>query len=329
MARVFLGLLLSALLVAAAPVSARELEAFEEAGWAGVAIADDGSNAFTGCMIGASSSDGMLFFTLSAGSDFFVSVQSPAWRFNVGQSVRGRLEVGRYYFEGDGTADTADTATFIITATDDNYELFQRGNTLRVRIDGRSRSYSLRGSRRAMDRLVTCVATHLANAATVAAAANDRTDKRLEATTLLTNVLAGIAPAGFQVVEDPQMRKDFNEPDVLWGSNEYMGMVNILDTFANYSIDEVAALRGADMGECGAGVNIASKRDTVQGVSVFTSMIECRVEGQSPLYFTRILLPRKAGGYVEFGFVVIGNALQTPAVKAEQLTQALYREALK
>jgi hypothetical protein len=104
----------------------------------------------------------------------------------------------------------------------------------------------------------------------------------------------------------------------------------VLDTFQGYSIDEVAALRGAYVGDCGGGVNIASKRDTVQGFQVFTSMVECRVEGESPLYFTRLLVPRQAGGYIEFGFVVIGAAsLQGPAVTTDQLTQALYREVLQ
>lgn len=329
MRRLFLGLVLPALLPLQAEAGRSEL--FEIGNWVGAAYFDDEEGgAFSYCAVASrQNDDNILYFNLGRDGRFLVSVRSPTFSFTRDQNIPARMSIDGHRFNGEGGAWAEDTASFELPTNEGNYSLLQRGNRAEFWIGGRTYSFSLRGSSRALDRLAECVAENNRSPASPpqGPVTGDRTAQRLEATTLLTNVIGGIAPAGFRIVTDGATRAP-QPSDVAWISESMIGSVDILDTMGEMSMDEVAAYRSSNNSVCDAGVNVASKRDAINGVSVVTTMVDCRTEGKNPLVINRILVPRESGGYVEFAFGTVDREglPDDPAVLTDRFRDAVYRQ---
>ncbi len=248
---------------------AAELGRFEEAGWEGNAFTSDRTGDFTGCAISAPYNSGaLLLFTLDSSYQFGIGLAHSDWLFKEGQDVFAVMKIDQGTpFSGTGTAVDTDQLKFQIESTAANYNEFRYGRILVVHFDGKKFEFDLDGTARALAKLVTCVEVYSTGQENESPATPpesvERWAQRVEAMEIATNIASTAGMEDFQIIGDDELRAQMNNPDVLWAAEGFVGVANVVDMNADFSIDEVAAIRAANSG-CDAGQNTAIKRQTVK-----------------------------------------------------------------
>jgi hypothetical protein len=243
-------------------------------------------------------------------------------------------------FAGKGVAFSEMRAAFGIDATAANFQLFRDGRRLHVRLEGQTFDYFLEGSAKALSTLLSCVdaytvvakapaeppgaeqnvgktppaqpKTKESQAASTAPAPAEaektssdptRAAQRLEATEIATNIAADAGLQGFRVINDQEQRKKAGNPDVLWVAGALIGSANILDGVSGLSIDEVAAVRAAQLSGCDREKSTAAKRENVEGVVTVSTLIRCVDANDKPIVIDNTLIERRPGVFFEFEFI--------------------------
>jgi hypothetical protein len=267
-------------------------------------------------------------------------VSHPAWSFREGQAVSAELQVDDgASFSGKGVAFGEMRAAFGIDGTAANYQLFRRGRRLHVRLDGQPYDFFLEGSAKALSTLINCVDAYTAVAQAPAEAAAEkqsghkqpsqaqpknkqsevassapaqtetkatdptRTAQRLEATEIATNIAADAGLQGFRVINDQEQRKKAGNPDVLWVAGSLIGSANIIDDVPDLTIDEVAAVRAAQVTGCDREKSTAAKRENLDGVATVSTLIRCVDANDKPIVIDNTLIERRTGVFFEFELI--------------------------
>ncbi|TXL80455.1 hypothetical protein FHP25_05365 [Vineibacter terrae] len=241
---------------------------FASGNWRGAAFEANGR--FTHCGMSARYRSGIsMFFSVSGDWTWRIAWQHDDWRLTVGQAVPVTFWIDSFQpRQVNAKATQASFAIAELPAEANMFDLFRRGYMLYVTAEGRRFQFSLDGTYAALTSLGMCVKQQRQIAGLDPAPTPPQLrgpaphepqptprpqadlpqptmEQRLQAMTVVANMLAQSDMGGFRILSDSELRtldnSFLNIGHIVWQGPRVLGMLRIIPRGAAASVDEVAA----------------------------------------------------------------------------------------
>jgi hypothetical protein len=333
------------------------------AAWQIGAYTHDNTGAFSHCAMSTAYRSGItMYFAVSANYTWRVGWSHPSWNLTKGQKINIALYI-------DGSAANWVTAVAYgptlafaeLPATASLFDLFRKGYHLTVMAQGNRYDFNLDGTYAALTDLGNCVARYepgraqpsanpppiigsaqppvTPHSASTSAAptvpASLTAEQRLEATTLVANLLSQGDLTGYRILS-PKDVQELKVPalftwDVVWRSEDVLGAMRIVPSKIAGSTSAIAsAMISGDSKDCsGSFASGSTPDDKSKGTTrVFTV---CKTDKQAwEAHY--IVTPRDDGGFylfATFGRAASSEAAASSSNHADGLLRAAVFEVLK
>ncbi len=317
----FAALAVTVALLAGPAVAQKKVEQFVTGNWRGQAYFD-GSGVFTSCSMYAKYRSGIsLYFGLTRKGRFRIGFWKADWALAEGSRHAVAIYVDRRrIFRGTATVVSFRNASMVRVDLPLSAALINRfrgGYVLHV--DGsRGRiGFSLSGSSAALYKLITCVTSHIKNAVRMkprppatsdnpfggptARAPSQTPDTapspesdRVRAVTLIANVLARAAVAGYRIVPVDDVPKRWRRFHAVWRSGRTLGLVRLYRNVSKSKGRAIySATAGDDYDQCKGAYQSGVKRGDAEGRTI-TFFSRCTGAKDWSIFYV-IVGPDKAG----------------------------------
>jgi hypothetical protein len=337
-----------------APASADQIPGSRSdiAGWRISAHTFDASGKFSHCVMAAGYRSGITMrFAVSEDYTWRVGWDHPDWRLAVGQKVDLSL-----YVDGEGpyhvaaTARGANQAIAELPANASLFHLFRKGYRLTVHAQGNRYDFNLDGTYAALTEVLDCARRYVAASAPKASPppitgsstaptrqapnAAPRTlsaEERLEATTLVANLLAQSDLSGQKILTSKELKEaDLQDFDahwhVTWRADDVLGMLRIVPKGVAGTATEVATdLIAKDSRSCGQGSFASGSTPDEKNPRTARLFTVCQA-GKGSVDVRYIVVPRQEGGY--YLFATLGLADNSTKSNKVTATDGLLRTAV-
>ena len=341
--------LLIAFLLSAGSVRADTLpgSVTDVAGWRLGAYTDDKSGKFSHCAASAPYKSGItMFFAVSNDFTWRVGWSHPDWRFTVGQQVDLSMYVdGAGPYKVTGIAKTKDLALAELAATTALFDAFRKGFLLTVNAQGNTYKFNLDGTFAALTEVLECTRRYVgvrpaaSPPAPIISSPSPQpqraptravtSEQRLEAMTVVANVLAQGDLAGFKILTSREVKEmklpDADTWDVVWKAEDVIGTLRIIPKGAVGSAAEIAtAMISEDSRSCTGQFASGSTPDE-KNPNVVRMFTGCN--GKNGAHEVRyVAIPLEEGGF--YLFATLGLTKTGDPKTAVAKTDALLRNAV-
>lgn len=309
----------------------------------------DRNGAFSHCAMFTPYKSGItLYYTIFGDYTWRVGWSHPSWNFTTGQQVPISVVV-------DGGAPTNLTATAIsktfatadLPATSGFFDLMRKGFQMSVYAQGSQYAFNLDGTYAALTELISCVNGFARSARPPAPivgapsappptpSASLSVDQRLEATTLVANLLSQGDLNGFRILTSKEIQdlkiSSLSSWHVVWKAENVFGTMKIVPPNAAKSPADIAtAMIADDSRGCTNGKFASGTSPDDKSPGTMRLFVACKTDKLA--WETHyIVAPRDEGGYYLFGTFGLSQSEDASAsvTHADGLLRAAVFQVLK
>jgi hypothetical protein len=222
---------------------------FRSGNWQGSAFFDN-SGHFTHCAMSASYGETLFLFSINNSYHWTMGFANPQWNLEVGKVVPLRYYIDRgSVMDAKATVIGKDIVSIELQSTASLFERMRKGWTLYLQAEGKDFTFSLEGTYRALDTLLNCAHTQIAgigsqpatNSSTPTATSSlTPTDSsRLEATTVVANLLSQAGMTGYTIVPAAQVPDAMSQFDVVWTGPGLIGALKVIPAAAGITAGDI------------------------------------------------------------------------------------------
>lgn len=308
---------------------------------------------FSHCAMYAAYQSGIsMILTISKDYSWRIAWMNEKWNLKQNQAIQVSL-----YIDGVGPQvinATARQPSLVVAELPDSaalFDSFRKGYKLVAHADGSKYEFSLNGTYNALTETVRCVKQFAeygqksvgtgntpldtASGAQPQNAPRDDIELKLEATTLMGNILSMADIANARILTSQERKSDVFRDlapwEVVWRADSIVGGLLVPATSGKTNFEQVtSALIAGDKASCGNGAFVPGSAAGEDGKAISSLVTSCTT-GAKTLEVWYILVPREAGGYyqfVTFGYIDRSSD-NTPLTKADALLRAAVRKSFK
>ena len=311
------------------------------------------SKMFSHCAMYAAYQSGIsMILTISRDFSWRIAWMNEKWNLKQNQAIQVAL-----YIDGVGPQvinATARQPNLVVAELPDSatlFDSFRKGYKLVAHAEGSKYEFSLNGTYNALTETVRCVrqfaeygqqsagSSNKASGSTSVVqpqnAPREDVELKLEATTLMGNILSMADIANARILTSQERKsdafKDLVSWEVVWRADSIVGGLLVPATTGKTNFEEVtSALIAGDKASCGSGAFLPGSAAGEDGRSIASLVTSCTTGGKT-LEVWYVLAPRESGGYyqfVTFGYIDRSSD-NTPLAKADALLRTAVKKSMK
>lgn len=321
---------IACLAFAAHPGIGATLENFQVASWVAGAYDDNNSGQFSHCAVSTSYEDGgVLLFAVDRNLRWTMGMVNPLWKLELGSTYEVVYAIdGEHPATAPGIA--IDDSQMVISLDGGSAQLnrIRYARRLTVFAANQVSNFALGETEAALSAALSCTRRHLAleeQADTASApaasgrygaglpAAIPTTASRLEATTMLADLLSAARIPRFHFLEPEQVPSDLAGYDAVWIAPDIVGVGRIVASGPDVSPEKVErSTTAANARACGGTFIFGATPGTDEPSVVTRFFTECET-GSDVSVANYLVLPRPLGGNYVLAVMSVGGARDAAA----------------